>query len=65
MTDYFQYIKQVTDALMYMHNRHVIHHDIKPENILLGADGEIRIADFGWSICMHHQCVFHGCLEKY
>jgi aurora kinase, other len=60
MTDYFQYIKQVTDALMYMHNRHIIHRDIKPENILLGADGEIRIADFGWSVCTRHRCVFHG-----
>uniref|UniRef100_A0A7E4VYG5 Aurora kinase n=1 Tax=Panagrellus redivivus TaxID=6233 RepID=A0A7E4VYG5_PANRE len=45
-----RYIFQVADALNYCHSKDVIHRDIKPENILVGADGSLKIADFGWSI---------------
>jgi serine/threonine protein kinase len=37
-------------ALDYCHTKHVIHRDIKPENLLIGQRGEIKIADFGWSV---------------
>ncbi|ODA83171.1 hypothetical protein RJ55_01682 [Drechmeria coniospora] len=45
-----QYIAQMAGALRYLHRNHVIHRDIKPENILVGAQGEIKISDFGWSV---------------
>ncbi|XP_054289342.1 aurora kinase A-like [Macrosteles quadrilineatus] len=45
-----QLILQLADALQYCHAKKVIHRDIKPENILLGAKGELKIADFGWSV---------------
>ena len=45
-----RYIDQVTDALAYLHSKHVIHRDIKPENLLLGLNGELKIGDFGWSV---------------
>jgi serine/threonine protein kinase len=45
-----QYIQQLAHALRYMHSKHVIHRDIKPENLLLGLRGELKIADFGWSV---------------
>jgi aurora kinase A len=44
------YIYQIADALRYCHTKKVIHRDIKPENLLLCAKGQIKIADFGWSV---------------
>lgn len=44
------YIMELADALRYCHSKAVIHRDIKPENLLLGANGELKIADFGWSV---------------
>jgi len=45
-----RYISDLDQALDYCHAKHVIHRDIKPENLLIGAQGEIKIADFGWSV---------------
>uniref|UniRef100_A0A7S2LSH2 Aurora kinase n=1 Tax=Leptocylindrus danicus TaxID=163516 RepID=A0A7S2LSH2_9STRA len=45
-----QYILDLSRALSYCHKKHVIHRDIKPENLLVGIRGELKIADFGWSV---------------
>ncbi|CAK1593914.1 unnamed protein product [Parnassius mnemosyne] len=45
-----KYIYQVADAVEYCHQRHVIHRDIKPENILVAFNGDLKLADFGWSV---------------
>ncbi|CAO2577507.1 Aurora kinase A [Lemmus lemmus] len=44
------YITELANALSYCHSKRVIHRDIKPENLLLGPNGELKIADFGWSV---------------
>ncbi|ESO03733.1 hypothetical protein HELRODRAFT_191942 [Helobdella robusta] len=44
------YMSEIADALIYCHSKKVIHRDIKPENLLLGLRGELKIADFGWSV---------------
>jgi serine/threonine protein kinase len=36
-------------ALEHLHSMGVIYRDLKPENILLGADGHIKLTDFGLS----------------
>jgi tetratricopeptide (TPR) repeat protein len=41
------YVEQVADALQYAHQRRIMHLDIKPENMLVGADGEVLLSDFG------------------
>jgi len=38
---------QVADGLAYAHARGVVHRDIKPPNIMVAADGAIKITDFG------------------
>lgn len=41
------YLKQILSALQHAHSRGVIHHDIKPQNILLLQDGTVKVTDFG------------------
>ena len=45
-----KYVRQLADALKYCHSKKVIHRDIKPENLLMDLKGDLKIADFGWSV---------------
>jgi tRNA A-37 threonylcarbamoyl transferase component Bud32 len=38
---------RIADAMSYAHSRHVVHRDLKPGNILVTPDHEVKILDFG------------------
>ncbi|XP_003925538.3 striated muscle preferentially expressed protein kinase isoform X5 [Saimiri boliviensis] len=45
--DVATYVVQLLQGLDYLHSRHVLHLDIKPDNLLLAPDNALKIVDFG------------------
>jgi len=43
-------LQQLAQGLMAIHNQQIIHQDIKPENIFLSNDGEVKLGDLGFSM---------------
>jgi serine/threonine protein kinase len=44
------YVKQIANALQYVHDQNLIHRDIKPHNMLLGPEHTILLSDFGIAV---------------
>ena len=45
-------IKQLAEALKYVHHHGVIHRDIKPSNIFLTGENDVKLLDFGLALIM-------------
>src|SRR5437763_17021262 len=50
ITTIVSYVKQVAEALQYVHDQGLIHRDVKPHNMLLGADYQVMLSDFGIAV---------------
>ena len=44
-----RYVRQIGEALQFVHENNILHLDIKPSNILIDAEGKARLIDFGVS----------------
>lgn len=49
-----RFFNQITDAVAYLHRRYIVHNDLKPQNLLVRADGTLILSDFGLSHSMRH-----------
>lgn len=45
------YIAETILAVKSVHDMNYIHRDLKPDNLLIGSDGHVKLSDFG--LCKH------------
>lgn len=52
-------IRQIIAGLCWMHTKNVVHRDLKPANLLVTQDYNIKITDFGLSLCWQPDMICH------
>lgn len=45
-----QFFRTIAETLKYLHERNIVHRDIKAENILLNRNKQLKLIDFGFSL---------------
>ncbi|MEK7790135.1 MAG: serine/threonine-protein kinase, partial [Deltaproteobacteria bacterium] len=50
-------VADILSALEHAHSKKIIHRDIKPQNIIINIDGEIKLADFSIAKIMDKECL--------
>lgn len=52
-------MQQLTSGLSHAHYNHIIHRDIKPQNILIDHEGTVKITDFGIAMALSATSITH------
>ena len=55
------YVTEIVLALEYLHQQKIAYRDLKPENLLIGADGHIKLTDFGFAKKVDDDLTFTLC----
>ncbi|MEZ6187093.1 MAG: serine/threonine-protein kinase [Planctomycetota bacterium] len=50
LEDHLEVLLQVSNAVGFAHSRHLVHCDLKPENVMLGDFGEVLVMDWGLAV---------------
>ena len=50
-----RFFKQLISGVEYLHSRGIAHRDLKPENLLLDANDNLKISDFGMATVFRYQ----------
>jgi len=51
LPQWLEVARQLLQAVGVLHRRNLLHRDIKPDNLHLGRDGQLRLLDFGLAYC--------------
>ena len=50
LSDHVEILLRVCDAVAFAHSRHVVHRDLKPQNVMVGDFGEVQLMDWGLAV---------------